>query len=338
MTEESTEHDKDSTEGMNMAQKFQHRRAKDAAARMADKQRTEQMKKREIEQLKVKFEEFSHCIVQDTTLQTYNKFFEAKLKSRHKPKTKLTDLGRANIDSYVLMKQMRMNDSKNEALLQTDNTRASLKDHSALRAKDYLGQYLERVTHDVKVPQHQVPALQAGFEPQPVGTGSRVFGVNSSFATGIGQQTAPLNNSMASNGSLVQILPILKSDRKQNPYSQFHSTDKFGGRFHQTDEISAVKHFMQKRGTDYRPMQNLHATVVDVEVSTKNIGTRNKSVSYHIPCPDKTLSKIENNKQHSKNIATNNSKKLNQAAQMLVLNPKLSNYAAPRASSLIQSK
>lgn len=75
------------------------------------------MKKREIEQLKVKFEEFSHCIVQDTTLQTYNKFFEAKLKSRHKPKTKLTDLGRANIDSYVLMKQMRMNDSKNEALL-----------------------------------------------------------------------------------------------------------------------------------------------------------------------------------------------------------------------------
>ena len=70
----------------------------------AEKKRREAMKKRNIEQLKMKFEEFSHCIVQDSTLETYNKFFEAKLRARHKPKTKLSDLGRANIDSHVLMK------------------------------------------------------------------------------------------------------------------------------------------------------------------------------------------------------------------------------------------
>ena len=57
-----------------------------------------------MDQLRRKFKEFSHCHVNDITLETYNKYFETKLKARHKPKTELSDLGRANIDSYVLMK------------------------------------------------------------------------------------------------------------------------------------------------------------------------------------------------------------------------------------------
>ena len=62
------------------------------------------MKRRDIEQLRVKFEEFSHAPVDDATLVTYNKYFEQKLKARHAPKTQKTDLGRANIDSYVVIK------------------------------------------------------------------------------------------------------------------------------------------------------------------------------------------------------------------------------------------
>ena len=147
------EDDKSSTEGMSVVEKFQHKRAKHMAARKAEELRKKEMKKRDIEQLKVKFEEFSHCIVPDSTLEVYNKYFEAKLRARHKPKTKLSDLGRANIDSHVLMKQMRANDSTNVALMKSDHSRASLKDLGALRGKDYLGGYLERVTHDVKIPQ-----------------------------------------------------------------------------------------------------------------------------------------------------------------------------------------
>ena len=136
-----------------MAQKFQHKRAKHLAAKKAEEFRKKEMKRRDIEQLKLKFEEFSHCIVQDSTLEVYNKFFESKLKARHKPKTKLSDLGRANIDSHVLMKQMRLNDSTNVSLMKSDHSRASLKDLGGLRGKDYLGGYLERVTQDVKIPQ-----------------------------------------------------------------------------------------------------------------------------------------------------------------------------------------
>ena len=48
---------------------------------------------------------------------------------------------------------------------------------------------------------------------------------------------------------------------------------------------------------------------VEVEPPQKTFGPRHKSVNYHTPCPDKALAKIENNKNHSKNIAANNSKK-----------------------------
>ena len=63
--------------------------------------------------IKEKFEEFRVCIVDDATLETYDKYFETKLKARHKPKLKVTDLSRAAIDSKVMMGMMRMNDSKN---------------------------------------------------------------------------------------------------------------------------------------------------------------------------------------------------------------------------------
>ena len=85
-------------------------------------------------------------------METYNKYFEQKLKARHSKKPELTDLGRAAIDSAVTMNQMRINDATNRALLKTDKNRASLKDIGGLRGKDYLGGYLERVTNEVKVP------------------------------------------------------------------------------------------------------------------------------------------------------------------------------------------
>ena len=69
-----------------------------------EENRIKEMKKRNMDQLRRKFKEFSHCHVNDITLETYNKYFETKLKARHVPKTELSDLGRANIDSYVLMK------------------------------------------------------------------------------------------------------------------------------------------------------------------------------------------------------------------------------------------
>ena len=61
--QEKEEDDKSSTEGMSMVQKFQYKRAKHLAAKKAEEIRKKEMKKRDIEQLKVKFEEFSHCIV-----------------------------------------------------------------------------------------------------------------------------------------------------------------------------------------------------------------------------------------------------------------------------------
>ena len=42
--------------------------------------------------------------------------------------------------------------------MKTDNSRASLTDMGGLRAKDYLGGYLQRVTNDVKVPKEHVAA------------------------------------------------------------------------------------------------------------------------------------------------------------------------------------
>ena len=103
------------------------------------------------------------------------------------------------------MKQMRMNDSTNEGLLRSDKNRASLKDIGGLRKKDFLGGYLERMTQDVKVLHQHVEARQAGLVPSFGNDTSQQFGVSASYATGIGG----LNASMASNASLVNILPIL---------------------------------------------------------------------------------------------------------------------------------
>ena len=50
--------------------------------------------------------------------------------------------------------------------MKTNKSRASLKDIGGLRGKDYLGAYLERVTNDVKIRQHEVHAYQAGIDPQ----------------------------------------------------------------------------------------------------------------------------------------------------------------------------
>ena len=61
---------------------------------------------------------------------------------------------------------------------------------------------------------------------------------------------------------------------------------------------------------------------------------------HHIPCPERALSKIANNKKHAENILANQAKKANQATQMLQMNPKLKNHmaSAQRGSSLITSK
>ena len=53
------------------------------------------MQAKKIKKIMDKFEEFRVCIVDDATLEQYDKFFESKLKARHKPKTKATDLSRA---------------------------------------------------------------------------------------------------------------------------------------------------------------------------------------------------------------------------------------------------
>ena len=57
----------------------------------------------------------------------------------------------------------------------------------------------------------------------------------------------------------------------------------------------------------------MNATVVDVDLPSKqNFGSRHNSVNlHHIPCPDRTLSKIANNKKHAENIIANKQKKAN---------------------------
>ena len=57
----------------------------------------------------------------------------------------------------------------------------------------------------------------------------------------------------------------------------------------------------------------MNATVVDTDLSSKqNFGSRHNSVNlHHFPCPDRTLSKIENNKKHAENIIANKQKKAN---------------------------
>ena len=73
------------------------------------------------------------------------------------------------------------------------------------------------------------------------------------------------------------------------------------------------------------------------EYSTKNFGSRNKSViPKSDPNQDKIISKIQNNIKHSENIIANNKKKV--SAQMLHLNPNLKSPIPGRASSLIQAK
>ena len=84
-----------------------------------------------------------------------------------------------------MMKMMAMNDSNNQALLASDQSRVSLVDAGSLRKKDFLGGCLERLTNEVKVAKEHVPQYQAGFEPQYGSSTSHVFGVSQSFATGV---------------------------------------------------------------------------------------------------------------------------------------------------------
>ena len=122
------------------------------------------------------------------------------------PKTVLSDLGRANIDSYVVIKQMKINDSKNASLMKTDNSRASLKDIGGLRGKDYLGSYLERVTSDVKIPQRHVQPLQVGIEPQ-VGSKATQPSTLGKSSTSPLRQVAASTGMILNNGQESQILP-----------------------------------------------------------------------------------------------------------------------------------
>ena len=65
----------------------------------------------QIQNIKEKFKEFKFCKISNTALRTYEKYHREKLKAMHMVKTKKRDLGLANIDSYVMMEQLRRIDT-----------------------------------------------------------------------------------------------------------------------------------------------------------------------------------------------------------------------------------
>ena len=76
----------------------------------------------------------------------------------------MKDLGLAAIDSHVIFAQMARMESKNAHLQETNDDRASMRDLNATRPNNYLANYLERVTDDVKVSKNHVPGIQADTE------------------------------------------------------------------------------------------------------------------------------------------------------------------------------
>ena len=53
----------------------------------------------------------------------------------------------ANIDSFVMMEQMRRMDTNEFHLVRTDDQRASLKDLNATRSSDYVSHFLQNITN-----------------------------------------------------------------------------------------------------------------------------------------------------------------------------------------------
>ena len=110
------------------------------------------------------------------------------------------------------------------------------------------------------------------------------------------------NQSMASNGSLVNVLPILKSDRKQRPADPFNSAEKYGRKLNQTTDIPNINRLNHKRGSEYKAGQEM---LNELNMTDKTFGRRNKSVNLN----NKILSKIENNKKFRQNLARNQGSK-----------------------------
>ena len=55
-------------------------------------------------------------------------------------------------------------ESKNLQLQETSDNRASMRDLNATRPSNYLNDFLERVTDEVKIPKSYVPSLQTNSE------------------------------------------------------------------------------------------------------------------------------------------------------------------------------
>ena len=115
-------------------------------------------------EIRRRFEQFKHCKVSEEAMRAFAQYMKEKMTNKQYKKEKLRDLGLAAINSYVIFDQMSRNDSKNMGLIQTNDHRASLKDINAMRPGNYLSNYLERITTEVKVPKSLVKVIQDSSE------------------------------------------------------------------------------------------------------------------------------------------------------------------------------
>lgn len=137
----------------------QRRREEQDAVAQAEKAKQDAINA-EMSEIRRRYTQFKHCKVSEEAMRVFASYMRDKMTNKQYKKQKLRDLGLAAIDTHVIFSQMERNDSVNFKLMNTDDSRASLKDLNATRPSNYLNSYLERVTVDVKVPKSSIVSIQ----------------------------------------------------------------------------------------------------------------------------------------------------------------------------------
>ena len=97
-------------------------------AEMAEERAKEDAVRRELSEIRKRYEDFKYCKVSDEAMRAYAIFMKDKMTNKQYRKEKLRDLGLAAIDSHVVFAGMARNDSTNVGLVSTNDNRASLVD------------------------------------------------------------------------------------------------------------------------------------------------------------------------------------------------------------------
>ena len=107
----------------------------------------------EMKKIRERFSELKEAIMTDDQVKFYSRFLEQKFKGKEKPQNfNSYHLGLKKTQNDALLGQLRRNDSKEVKLLKSDQKRASLTDLSVVQTKNFLGQFLESVTRNEKLP------------------------------------------------------------------------------------------------------------------------------------------------------------------------------------------